>query len=160
MKTGYKHTKEAKEKNRLAHQGKVASLETRKKMSLAGKGKKKPPRSDEWKRKQSEVRKGIPRPNRRGSNHHWWKGGITEINNKIRHSLEYIIWRRALLERDNYTCVWCFRHPLRTKTNTIKLHADHIKPFAYFPELRFAIDNGRTLCEDCHKTTETYGKNL
>lgn len=37
-----------------------------------------------------------------------------------------------------------------------KLQADHIKPFAYFPELRFAIDNGRTLCINCHKKTDSF----
>ena len=81
---------------------------------------------------------------------HSWKGGITTINQKIRRSREYRLWRIAVFERDNYTCIFCGCVGGR-------LNADHIKPFALFPELRFAIDNGRTLCDDCHRKTETFG---
>ena len=81
---------------------------------------------------------------------HWnWKGGISPLNNKIRNSIEYKLWHKAVLKRDNYSCRFCGKKGGR-------LQVDHIKPFAYFPELRFAIDNGRTLCENCHSTTDTY----
>ena len=85
-----------------------------------------------------------------GDKNHAWKGGITPINKKIRDSIEYKLWRTAVFKRDNYTCVWCGDN---TGGN---LNADHIKPFAYYPELRFVIDNGRTLCVKCHKTTYNY----
>ena len=38
------------------------------------------------------------------------------------------------------------------------LEADHIKPWAYFPDLRFELDNGRTLCRPCHDTTKISAK--
>lgn len=78
-----------------------------------------------------------------------WRGGITPVNARIRRSFEYREWRTAVFQRDSYTCVWC-----RAKRN---LHADHIKPFALYPDLRFDVGNGRTLCATCHKTTDTYG---
>lgn len=88
-----------------------------------------------------------------------WKGGVTPMTRMIRASLEYKIWRKSVFERDNYTCIWCGLRSGNGKA--VILHADHIKLFAYFPELRLAIDNGRTLCINCHKTTETFcGKGM
>jgi HNH endonuclease/NUMOD3 motif len=87
---------------------------------------------------------------RRGPKSHLWQGGKTKENAAIRNSLEYRLWREAVFKRDGYACI------IGGKTHGHKLHADHIKPFALFPELRFDINNGRTLCEECHKKTDTY----
>lgn len=98
-----------------------------------------------------ETRRKISE-SKRGEKSHFWRGGVSSENEKFRKSVEYKLWREAVYSRDNWTCCWCFQ---RGGT----LQADHIKPWAYFPELRFAIDNGRTLCVDCHKRTDTYGVN-
>ena len=81
--------------------------------------------------------------------HNTYAGGITPINAKIRNSFEYKLWREAVFIRDDYICRFC-------GVRGGQIAADHIKPFSLFPELRFAIDNGRVLCVDCHKKTDTY----
>lgn len=73
------------------------------------------------------------------------------INRRIRASARMQRWRRAVFGRDNYTCQLC-------GTRGGYLEADHIKPFAYYPALRFSLENGRTLCGPCHKSTPTYGE--
>ena len=78
------------------------------------------------------------------------RGRKTDLNKRIRMSLEYKLFRKSVFERDKYQCRFC-------GIRGGYLIVDHIKPFAYYPELRFAIDNGRTLCRDCHKKTDTYG---
>ncbi len=93
---------------------------------------------------------------KRGEKSHFWKGGITAKNIIIRESIEYAIWRTAVFERDNYICISCSARNGNSKS--IFLHAHHIKRFAEFPELRFVVDNGQTLCDECHKATGTYGR--
>lgn len=149
--------KMSESKKRIGHRppsslGRKRSIETKMRLSEAKKG------NTNWlgKKHTLETRKllSVQRKGSLGSN---WKGGVTEESNLIRHSLEYVLWRNAVFKRDNYTCIWCSVKNRKGLGKTIKINADHIKPFAHYPELRFAIDNGRTLCECCHKTTETYG---
>jgi hypothetical protein len=51
-------------------------------------------------------------------------------------------WSAAVKLRDG-CCVQCGRLE--------DLHAHHIKPKASYPELRFDVSNGKTLCYRCHK---------
>lgn len=153
-------SEETKEKIRNSKIGKKQSLESNLKRSIALKGR---IFSEEHKKKIGEANKKriITEESRNkvsGEKCHFWKGGITPINTKIRMSLEYRKWRKAVFERDNYTCVFCKAR--NEKGKKVILNADHIKSFALFPLLRFSIENGRTLCLPCHKTTDTFGRNI
>ena len=76
--------------------------------------------------------------------------GKTSKAFRLRTSKKYAIWRDGVFKRDNYTCQECGQVGG-------KLNADHIKPFSIFPKLRFIVSNGKTLCEDCHRKTDTFG---
>jgi len=80
----------------------------------------------------------------RGNEHPNWKGGITPENKKVYHSIYYALWRISVFAKDDWTCQKC-------KTKGRKLRPHHIKNFAQYPELRFAIDNGIAFCDICHK---------
>ena len=91
---GKHHTKEANEKNRLAHLGKYD-----------------------------------------GSNNHFWKGGSANW------------WKKQVLRKDNYTCKICGMQDYQEGF----LEADHIKQKALYQEIKWDINNGQTLCPNCHK---------
>ena len=74
-----------------------------------------------------------------------WRGGVTNERQAAMESREYTIWRREVFVRDDGTCQMC-------GTNEGRLEADHIKPWAYFPDLRYDVKNGRVLCVVCHRT--------
>jgi len=126
-------SEEAKKKISIANSGRIPSIETRRKISMANLGKK---RSVETRMKMSLAQRG-----EKGSN---WQKGVTEKNDIIRQGIDFRLWREAVFARDNWTCQKC-------RERGGKLHPHHIKNFAQYIDLRFAIDNGITFCKKCHK---------
>ena len=100
--------------------------------------------TEETKNKISLANKGKKRPKITGEKNSSWKGGITPENTKIRNSIEFDLWREAVYARDNWTCQICGE-------KGGNLNAHHIKNFSQFSELRLAINNGQTLCKKCHR---------
>lgn len=154
---GKKHTSEALRKISESLKGKKLSFETRGKIAGKHRGRRYSPELTEHNRQallRPEVRlkKSL---GRRGEKSHFWKGGVTKKNRIIRESIEYKMWREQVFKRDNYTCQVCFSR--NGNGYTVTLNADHIKPFALFQELRFDVNNGRTLCLLCHRKTATWG---
>ena len=80
-----------------------------------------------------------------GINNPFWKGGKVTEQAKIRGSLEYKAWRLDVFERDAFTCQIC------GDDQGCYLNAHHLRSFARFPELRLDINNGVTLCTECHQ---------
>lgn len=92
-----------------------------------------------------------------------WKGGVTSLRMRIMNTAHYKNWRLKVFIRDEYTCQNCFGWGGT-------LHADHIKPFSaiikenHINSVEMAlvcnelwnIDNGQTLCVECHKQTDTF----
>jgi 5-methylcytosine-specific restriction endonuclease McrA len=58
------------------------------------------------------------------------------------HDPEERPWRTAVFRRDGYRCRCC--------GGETDLRAHHVKPYALHPRLRWRVDNGVTLCVDCH----------
>jgi 5-methylcytosine-specific restriction endonuclease McrA len=70
-----------------------------------------------------------------------------------RGQMGYRKWRLAVFTRDNFICQKC-GHQLPAE----ELEAHHVKPFSVAPELMYDVDNGLTLCHDCHIKTDSYGR--
>ena len=94
------------------------------------------------------VWRGKKRPNQSGKKHYCWKGGITR-NRHFCSRPEYKQWRMNVYLRDNFTCQYC-------GIKGVYLEAHHIKRWVDYPELRYDINNGVTLCKECHKLANNY----
>ena len=88
---------------------------------------------------------------RKGELSHFWKGGKTEKMRLLKGSAEYREWRQRVFERDDFTCQVCGKRG-------VYLEAHHIKEKCNYFDLIFDVDNGVTLCHECHSKTDNYGR--
>lgn len=93
----------------------------------------------------------------KGANHSKWKGGISKLMESIRSLFFYRLWRSDVFTRDNYMCKNCGSNK--------KIESHHIVPFhvitekyaiktipeALMCEELWNINNGVTLCKNCHR---------
>jgi 5-methylcytosine-specific restriction endonuclease McrA len=86
-----------------------------------------------------------------------YKGGITSLRHGIRDSSKYRQWRFNIFTRDDYTCQVCRKRGGYIHVHHIKLFSqilveNHIKILedAKNCEELWDIDNGLTLCKECH----------
>lgn len=175
---GRKFSEEHKRNLSLAFKGRVLSEEHKRKIGLSNLGKKKGRKESlEIRKKLSEahkrawangkytkernekIRKTMQRLYRENKlkigsmkmeKHPAWKGGISYIKKPIRRCLmchkKYKDWRKAVFVRDDYVCQSC-------KKRGSDLEAHHIKSWDDYPDLRYCISNGITLCKSCHYKT-------
>lgn len=153
MRKGFKMSEEQKKKIGLANKGKVRSMQFREMRRRHATGKRQSLEQIERRAAKLRGKKRTPEQILRMIQGRKPKLIYkSSLRQKIYNSIEYKLWRKSVFERDGYQCIW------GGKEHGDRLQADHIKSFAFFPELRFAIDNGRTLCIDCHRKTDTWGQ--
>ena len=162
---GRKPSKKTIEAVRISNKLRGCSKKTKEKMRLARLGK---PSGMLGKKVSEKTKKMISNmlkiKARRGENHPFWKGGISSIQEQIKSSSQYIQWRKEVFERDNWTCQDCKKikkkiHPHHRRPFSLILRENKIKTItdALDCNILWDIENGITLCKDCHKKTDTYG---
>lgn len=72
--------------------------------------------------------------------------GRFEDYSEYRKTPEYSNWRLNVWARDNFSCIKCGKK----RNSETMINAHHLNSFKNNIEARFDVDNGVTLCEDCH----------
>ena len=102
-----------------------------------------------------------------------WQNGKTKLHKLIRNLLENGQWRTEVFKRDDYTCQECYKRGEKLEAHHKKefhiIFAEFLKEYDQFSPLEdketllrlamkykpfWNIDNGQTLCKDCHNLTK------
>ncbi len=102
------------------------------------------PAWNKGKKMTAEQKKKIGQAN--GGRNHWaWIEDRTKLKvTDRRNDSAYKDWRRAVYLRDGFKC------KIRNRQCSGKITAHHILGWASYPELRYEIKNGITLCQHHH----------
>lgn len=168
---GKKRSEQSKKKMSLSHVGKKHSEEWKRNISIGLKGIKKPPRTEEHKRRLSEAKKkeyqnGKISPLKkmwqenpdflRGENNPCWikdrtkiKIGDRQFNDPLQKQ-----WSMGVKKRDRWKCI------INNKDCKGKVVAHHILSWKDYPELRYNLNNGITLCLAHHPRKRAEEKRL
>lgn len=157
------HSEETKKKISLARKGKGLGNKNAKGNTPWNKGKRTPGIGGRKKGGTSWTK------GKTGEKHPCWKKyKMQSLKNQIRSTFEYRQWRSDIFKRDNYTCIYCgysgghileADHIISLSEILKKYNIKNLSEALSCEEL-WDLNNGRTLCKYCHIKTETYAKNL
>lgn len=91
-----------------------------------------------------------------GANNPSWKGGIEfrKKSDRAQDDSLYMVWRKQVKDRDGWKC------KIANEDCNGRLEAHHILPWRDYPELRYQINNGITLCLAHHPRRRAEEKRL
>lgn len=119
------------------NKGKKASIKTKEKMRLSAIGKKHP-----WAALKGEL------------NHNWIKDRTKLAKRQERNDMAYKEWRRLVKNRDGWKC------KISNNDCSGSVVAHHILGWTKYPELRYEVNNGITLCHFHHPRKRVDEANL
>ena len=100
----------------------------------------------------------------KGSKNYFWKGGKSNLKRQIINLFEYRQWRSDVYHRDDFTCQECGIRGGKLECHHIKalsviLNSNNIKSIKEAIDCNelWDINNGQTLCKNCHTLTDNYG---
>lgn len=114
--------------------------------------------TEEWKARMSKIMNGREVPKLKGENHPRWikdRSKLCKISKQgERRTTAYFYWRKEVWSRDGWKC------RMDDKNCNGRIEAHHILGFTDYPDLRYKVNNGITLCHFHHPRKKSEEKRL